>query len=245
MHRNSYLYLNISVDNGFKTADTNRENVMPNFMKTILYIIILVTFFFSCQKTVDSEYYLNTVNTTQSVDGKETIVVQMVYTKRRSDSLTISQLTKMFNYDDNIQIGSVFGIRKTDGLSEAQLDSFYYNKNGKDTFTVNYINKQKTWRLTQRVIKGYNKDNQIAYLKTERPNSPKSTYQEFYKYNDKGQLVCETVYECIENRRCDSLFKTLYYYNATGLKDSISNYIWENKTWIYRKGKEKTSQLPH
>ena len=27
MHRNSYLYLNISVENGSKTAEVNRENV--------------------------------------------------------------------------------------------------------------------------------------------------------------------------------------------------------------------------
>ena len=30
MHRNSYLYLNISVENGSKTAEVNRENVMFN-----------------------------------------------------------------------------------------------------------------------------------------------------------------------------------------------------------------------
>gem|GEM_PF-4854479 len=35
MHRNSYLYLNISVENGSKTAEANRENVMPNALTTV------------------------------------------------------------------------------------------------------------------------------------------------------------------------------------------------------------------
>ena len=215
------------------TATNNR------FMK-VLYLIISFSFFLSCQKAVDSEYYSETINTFQKVEGKEEIVVQTIYTNRKSDSLTISQLTKIFNYDDNIQIGSVYGIRKSDGLSEAQLDSFYYNKNGKDTLTVNYINKQKKWQLTQRLIKGYDKDNQAVFLKTERPNSPKSTHQEFYKYNNKGQLTYETIYECIENRHCDSLFKTIYHYKLNGEKDSISNYVWKEQQWKYNKGSKKS-----
>ena len=209
-------------------------------MKTI-YLIIISTFLFSCGKTIDSEYYSETINTFQKVDGKEEIVVQTIYTSRKSDSLTISQLTRTFNYDDDIKIRGVFGIRKSDGLTDTQLDSFYYNKTGKDSLTVNYIIKKNKWVLTQRLKKAYDSDNQIVTLMTERTNSPKSNHLELYSYNSKKQRACETVYECVENRHCDSLFKTFYYYNISGQTDSISNYVWKKGVWIYWKSKEKTS----
>ena len=63
MHRNSYLYLNISVDNGSKTAEANRENVIRHLMKTIMtkYILILLTLLVigcSTKTNKDSIYFV-------------------------------------------------------------------------------------------------------------------------------------------------------------------------------------------
>lgn len=42
LHSNSYLYLNISVDNGSKTAEANRENVTTNAEKRQFSVDIFV-----------------------------------------------------------------------------------------------------------------------------------------------------------------------------------------------------------
>ena len=67
------------------------------------------------------------------VNEKKTLVGQIINQLRPIDSLPVTKLTKVFNYEDDARLRYLTGFSKKDGLQPYLLDSSFYDQNGNDT----------------------------------------------------------------------------------------------------------------
>jgi hypothetical protein len=196
---------------------------------TILFLTLLTV---SCNSD-EEKLIIQTENQYDTIDGKNQIVSQLIKTLRMTDSLPISILTKVSNYDNDIRLKYLTGLSKENGLQDYLLDSIYYDKIGNDTLKKSFVRFEKNWQPAQTFHKKFTPDKQVSYFMTERPFKIDSYYKKevFYVYNDAGKVLAEIEVECQKRNYCDSIFKKKYVYNETGRLDSTISYIWKNNEW--------------
>ena len=169
----------------------------------------------------------------EMVDGKNTLVGQIVHELRPIDSLPVTKLTKVFNYEDNARLRYLTGFSKKDGLQPYLLDSIFYDKNGNDTLTKSFVKQNSIWQPTQLFHKLYRADNKVSYFMTERPFDKDHYFKNeiVYIYNENGNLVSETEFMCRQKATCDSTIKKQYTYKSDGKLDSTILYSWKDGKW--------------
>src|SRR5690606_32773620 len=113
--------------------------------------------------------FVQTEDQYETIDGKEQIVSQLVKTLRVSDSLPIANLTKVYNYNNDIRLQYLTGLTKEDGLQDYLLDSIYYDKLGNDTLKKSFVHLNNEWQPTQTFYKKFSAGKKVSYFMTERP----------------------------------------------------------------------------
>lgn len=207
-------------------------------MRLFIILVFLTLIVVSCQPDKEKLIF-QTENIYDSINGKKQIISQITITLRPTDSLPIANLTKVSNYHNDARLKYLTGINKEDGLQDYLLDSFYYNKIGNDTLRKSFIHLDNNWQPTQISYKKFRDDKQVSYFFTERPFIKDHYYKKeiFYSYNDIGDILTETEFECQHLNNCDSIFKKEYVYNEVGKLDTTVYYIWKNNEWIEFKKK--------
>jgi hypothetical protein len=205
-------------------------------------MILLTVLTFSCN-TDKNKFIVLTDDQYKKIDEKNIIVFQVKRTLRASDSLPVSTLTKVFNYNNDTQTHYLTGLRKEDGLQDYLLDSVYYDSMGNDTLTRMFIYLNNRWQPIQIFRRKFRPDNQIVYFLSERPYQKGKYYKKEtnYRYNTAGRKVIQAEFECF-NESCDSIYKKEYVYNLAGHLDSTISYQWENNEWIELEKKNKNGR---
>jgi len=207
-------------------------------MTMIKKLLISLLIFTSCSLKKEP-YFVKTENVNEIIDNKQVIVSQKIQTCRVSDSLPICVLTKVSNYNNDLRIETMTGLRKEDGLQDYLQDSiFYYNK-GNDTLKKSYVSIHKHWQFTQIFRKRFRSDNQVEFYMTERPFDNEEYYKKeiYYQYNTTGQILSQTEFECIGTASCDSILKKEYIYSAGNKLEKEIFYYRKGNNW--EKFKEK------
>ena len=215
----------------------NEKLMLLDFLKddilrqiiTILFLIILTV---SCSSD-KLKFIIQSENQYDTIEGKKQVVSQTIKTLRVTDSLPISILTKVFNYNNDTRLKYLTGLGKEDGLQDYLLDSIYYDKVGNDTFKKSFIHHDNNWQSAQTFYKKFRADKQISYFMTERSFKKNHYFKKeiFYLYNNAGSILSETEVECHKKNECDSIFKRQYIYKSTGKLDSTIYYIWKDGKW--------------
>lgn len=206
-------------------------------LQTLLYLTCLIIFTISCNS--NSGIFIKTENQYETIDNKRQLVSQTIKTLRSSDSLPVAILTKVSNYNNDVRLKYLTGLKKEDGLQDYLLDSLYYDQFGNDTLKRSFVNLAKTWHLAQTLYKKYREDTQVSYFMSERDFNNDLYFKKeiFYKYNNLGNILTETEVECHQKNDCDSTIKIKYFYNSTGQLDSKIFYLWKNNEWTEHKKK--------
>lgn len=213
-------------------------------MRQIITLIFLTILTVSCNSG-KQRFIIQTENQYDTIEGKKQIVLQTIKTLRVMDSLPISILTQVSNYNNDTRIKHLTGLGKDEGLQDYMLDSIYYDSSGNDTLKKSYLHLDNNWQQVQTFYKKFNSDKQVSYFMTERPFKKDfySKNETFYIYDKNGKILTETKAECsLRNAgftrcNCDSLFKTKYIYNKTGQLDKTLFYVWEKNEWTEHKKK--------
>ena len=173
-------------------------------------------------------------NKYEVVDEKKQLVGQIVKQLRQKDSLPVTILTKVFNYEDDTRLKYLTGFSKKDGLQPYLVDSIFYDLNGNDTMTKSFARLNNAWQPIQLFYKRFRSDNKVDYFMTERSFKKDYYFKKeiFYLYNDNGKLLSETEAECRQRNNCDSTFKKQYIYSENGKVDSIISFSWKNNSWV-------------
>ena len=209
----------------------------------ILLLTLLTVLTVSCNSNKGT--FIQTEDQYDTIDGKKQVVSQTIKTLRISDSLPIAILTKVSNYNNDIRLKYLTGLKKEDGLQDYLLDSLYYDKFGNDILKKSFVHLDNNWQPSQTFYKKFTTDKQVSYFMTERPFKKDfySKKETFYVYNKDGKILTETEAECslrnagFSRCDCDSIFKTRNIYNTTGKLDSTIYYTWTNNEWTEHKKK--------
>ena len=176
-------------------------------------------------------YQTENIPTFKIIDGRKELVGQKIKTFELPAKRIQSELTQIYNYNDDARLESL-GCFKKDGLKDYLLDSVFYDAIGNDTLKISFLMKDKKWTKVQSVKKRYNHEGHIEYLVAESlKGTPAYKKETFCKYYTSGLLSSETEFECYDIVGCDSTFKKMYYYNSKGVLDSIEAYKWKNREW--------------
>ncbi|MEI8202321.1 MAG: hypothetical protein WCH34_04880 [Bacteroidota bacterium] len=213
-------------------------------MRQIITILFLTILTASCNSG-KQKFIIQTENQYDTIEGKEQIVSQTIKKLRVTDSLPISILTKVSNYNNDTRLKYLTGLGKDDGLQDYMLDSIYYDSSGNDTLKKSFVHLDNNWQPVQTYYKKFTSDKQVSYFMTERPFKKDfySKKETFYVYDKNGKILTETEAECslrnagFSRCDCDSIFKTKYIYNTTGKLDSTIYYTWTNNEWTEHKKK--------
>lgn len=207
-------------------------------MRQIITILILIILTASCNSD-KQKFIIQTENQYDTIDGKKQIVSQTIKTLRMTDSLPISILTKVSNYNNDIRLKYLTGLGQDDGLQDYLLDSIYYDNIGNDTLKKSFVHLDNNWQPAQTFYKKFTADKQVSYFMTERPFKKDHYFKKeiFYAYNNTGNILTETEVECHQINDCDSIFKKKYIYSSTGKLDSTIFYTWKNNEWTEHKKK--------
>ena len=210
----------------------NNDNVKQNIFLLLFFLTV------SCNTDKDN-FFVQTEDQYKTIDGKKQIVSQTLKTLRVSDSLPMTILSKISNFNNDTRLHYLTGLTKEDGLQNYLLDSLFYDNFGNDTLKKSYIYFSKKWQPIQFSYKKFRSDRNISYFMTERSFNNDHYFKKeiFYTYNLKGKVLTETEVECQQKTNCDSISKKLYIYNLTGKLDSTVLFIWKNNEWIELKRK--------
>jgi len=203
----------------------------------ILFLTLLTVLAVSCNS--DEGTFTQTEDQYEIIDGKKQIVSQTIKTLRKTDSLPVVILTKVSNYNNDVQMKYLTGLSKEDGLQNYLLDSIYYDKFGNDTLKMSFVHLNNNWQPAQIFYKEFTDDKQVSYFMTERPFKKDHYFKRevFYIYNNQGNILTETEVECHRKNKCDSIFKKKYVYNSANQLDSTIFYTWRNNEWAEFKKK--------
>ena len=206
-------------------SDISMKQITP-----LVFFILLTTA--SCSQ--NKNWIVLTNDKYEIVDGKKQIVAQTVKMLRRTDSMAIKIVTKIFNYENDTRLRYSTGLSKQDGLQDYLMDSIFYNSKGNDTLKKSFVRLNNKWQPTQIFYKRFRFDNQVDYSMTERPFKEGYYFKKeiFYLYNDKAKLLTETEVECRQKNSCDSTLRRQYLYNSSDKLDSTFSYSWRNGNWI-------------
>ena len=215
-------------------------------MRQIITILFLTILTASCNSD-KQKFIIQTENQYDTIEGKKQIVSQTIKTLRMTDSLPISILTKVSNYNNDTRLKYLTGIGKDDGLQDYLLDSIFYDKIGNDTLKKSFVHLDNKWQPAQIFYKKFNPDKQLTYFMTVRPFKEDfySKKEIFYVYSEEGRILTETEAKCslrnagFSRCDCDSIFKTKYIYSTTGKLDSRIYYTWKNNEWTEYKRKKR------